>query len=516
MDFKPNLLIIDDESDVGIFFKRLFESKGCHIEVATSGDEAKHCWTNKSFHVALVDLKLPDVDGLTLLQKIKEHQPGCEVIIMTGYATTKTAVKAIQLGAFDYIEKPFDDINEIERLIDKAVINCTSDNMEGSSRPTWADCADQVGLYYGRNKEMRQLLNIADKIARKNINVLIQGETGTGKEVLARFVHQASNRNNNEFIAINCGAVPENLLESQLFGHEKGAFTGATGNHRGIFELADNGTLFLDEIGEASLAIQVKLLRVLETGEFYRVGGEKPIRTNVRLIAATNVDLEKAVAEKKFREDLFYRLDVIRLTLPTLKQRHEDIPGLVHQFLKRLGIDQQEIHVSTEVMDQICNYSWPGNLRELMNTINQSVALCDGGTILPTHLPSKIQAQIVREFKETDINEVQKNTLMATSPVDTIKSVYQDINKNQTVSADELLNAYNMVIEIKENIKSSLTAQGISHPETPVALKDLEAKAIEDALAYFNGNVSAASKALGVGRNTLYRKVREYDIGVKG
>ncbi|MDD2554049.1 MAG: sigma-54 dependent transcriptional regulator, partial [Desulfotomaculaceae bacterium] len=268
------VLVIDDEVEVGTFFRRLLQKKGFSVTVALNGAEATRAIQENSFNAALVDLKLPDTDGLHLLQQIKSHQPSCEVIIMTGYSTTRTAVKAIQLGAFDYLEKPFDDIEELELLVQKAV---DYGRRSHEDRPVaeWSALAEQTGFKVGTSQVMHKLVSIAYKIAKKNINVLIQGETGTGKEVLARFIHAASNRSDQVFIPVNCGALPENLLESELFGHEKGSFTGAASLRKGIFELANRGTLFLDEVGEASLAIQVKLLRVLETGEFLRVGGEK-------------------------------------------------------------------------------------------------------------------------------------------------------------------------------------------------------------------------------------------------
>ncbi|MBO8138193.1 MAG: sigma-54-dependent Fis family transcriptional regulator [Desulfotomaculum sp.] len=513
MTFKPRILVIDDEHDVCVFFRRLLESKGYQVGVATSGDEAEELWKLNNYNVAMVDLKMPDVDGLTLLQKIKEYQPECEVIIMTGYATTRTAVKAIQLGAFDYIEKPFEDIDEVENLIKKALDYSTRDSCS-AGKPVWAETAEKVGLHYGQNEEMHRLLNIAYKIAKKNINVLIQGETGTGKEVLARFIHHASERNNQEFVAVNCGAMPENLLESQLFGHEKGAFTGASSTHRGIFELANNGTLFLDEIGEASLSIQVKLLRVLETGEFQRVGGEQTIRTNVRLIAATNVDLEQAVKNKKFREDLFYRLDVVRLVLPPLRERKEDIPSLVHHFLKRLGVKDKTINVPAEVMDRLCMYNWPGNLRELLNTLSQAVALCDGDTILLNHLPQKIIKQHNSSAAGTLTKKKRNGASAARGLLEDLKNIHKRFNEEDITSIEELQDIYKLVAKLKSSIKRRLEAQGIS-PDPPVSLRDMEARAIEKALAYYKGNITAASKALGIGRNTIYRKVKEYNIWIK-
>lgn len=506
---KGNILVIDDEPEVGILFRRLLTNKNLSVGVATNGKQAEGLWKANSYQVALVDLKLPDADGLTLLRKIKEVQPDCEVIIMTGYATTKTAVRAIQLGAFDYLEKPFENIAEVERLIQKA-LDYSSASGKLIHQADWAETAKKVGLYYGQSEDMRRLLNIANKIAPKNINVLIYGETGTGKEVLARFIHQASTRHDQNFVAVNCGAMPESLLESHLFGHEKGSFTGANSMHRGIFELANNGTLFLDEIGEASPAIQVKLLRVLETGEFHRVGGEKPIRTNVRLIAATNVDLEKAVEEKTFREDLFYRLDVVRLTLPTLQQRRIDIPGLVYHFLKRLGLEKMQ--VSPEAMDSLCQYCWPGNIRELLNTVKQAAALCEDNIILPRHLPEKIfsSKKCISTYgqQESSFQQQEKTPL---SPVSALTELLNNIAASEEISSQELLQVYRLVSDFKADLTKKLYQRQLLSPSN-LSLKETEARAIENALMLCAGNFTAAAKLLGIGRNTLYRKVKEYNI----
>jgi len=382
------ILVIDDEIDVGTFFRRLLKKADYDVTVAVSGAQASEIIKETAFNVAMVDLKLPDADGLSLLQQIKKLQPGCEVIIMTGYSTTRAAVKAIQLGAFDYLEKPFEDIGEVELLIQKAAEYGLQGYDGWPAGAEWAAIAESIDFQMGISQGMCRLVSTAYKIAGKSVNVLIQGETGVGKEVLARFIHAASNRSNQSFVPVNCGALPENLLESELFGHEKGAFTGAGNIHRGIFEMADQGTLFLDEVGESSLGIQVKLLRVLETGEFFRVGGERPIKTNVRVIAASNVDLEQAMKQKTFREDLFYRLDVVRLEIPPLRERQEDIPLLAEYFLKKLNPDQR---ISIGVMRLLCSYSWPGNIRELSNTIKQVAALCDDTMILPGNLPDKLQ-----------------------------------------------------------------------------------------------------------------------------
>ncbi len=383
---------------MGNFFKFFLEGKGYEVEVAENGRQAREALQNY-YHLVMLDLKLPDTDGLTLLREVKGRHPRSEVLIMTGYSTVKSAVEAIQLGAFDYLEKPFDDLDALEAIIDRALNRALArrESFEDDTLAQRKKVMEKIGFVAGRSEKMQRLLTIAEKLATKNITILIRGETGTGKEVLARYIHAVSNRADQPFLAINCGAFTENLLESELFGHEKGAFTGATSMHRGIFELAHRGTLFLDEIGEASLAIQVKLLRVLETGEIFRVGGEKPIRVDTRVIAATNAPLEKLVAERRFREDLFYRLDVVTLTLPPLRERREDVCLLAEHFLSNYFDADQVPRLSSEVVEALEQYNWPGNIRELANVMAQVAAICDGKTILLEHLPAKITKNLREE-----------------------------------------------------------------------------------------------------------------------
>jgi two-component system NtrC family response regulator len=384
------VLIVDDEIEMGNFFKFLLGAKGYEVTVAENGRQAREL-LRAPFHLVLLDLKLPDTDGLTLLREIKILQPQCEVLVMTGYSTVKSAVEAIQLGAFDYLEKPFEDLDALEEIIGRAINRAlVSGNHIAQDDDDQKKIIEALGFVPGKSEQMRRLLMIAGKLAQKHITLLLRGETGTGKEVLARYIHAVSPRTSLPFLAINCGALPENLLDSELFGHEKGAFTGASGQHKGIFELAHRGTLFLDEIGDASLAIQVKLLRVLESGEIVRVGGEKPIRVDTRVIAATNAPLEQLVKEKRFREDLFYRLDVVTLTLPPLRERREDICLLAEHFLAGHYPPGQAPQLGHEVCTALTAYDWPGNIRELSNVISQVAALCDTATALPEHLPLKL------------------------------------------------------------------------------------------------------------------------------
>jgi len=508
---EPQILIIDDEVEMGSFFRRLLHRKDFEVTVALNGAEAGALIRSKSFDVAMVDLKLPDADGLSLLQMIKKHQPGCEAIIMTGYSTTRTAVKAIQLGAFDYLEKPFDNIDEVERLIEKA-IEYKLQGQEGHLFKTeWADLASKVGFQVGVSREMHRLASIAYKIARKNINVLIQGETGTGKEVLARFIHAASNRSGQAFTPLNCGALPENLLESELFGHEKGAFTGANTLHRGIFEMANRGTLFLDEVGESSPSIQVKLLRVLETGEFFRVGGERPIKTDVRVLAATNANLEQALKDKSFREDLFYRLDVVRLELPPLRNRREDIPLLSDYFINKLN---PEMRLSKEALQLIKDYHWHGNIRELANTIGQAVALCEGKKIMPEHLGNKL---ILASLENPAAKPGQQlPEVNGSSPLRELEDIFDSSFQENVLGAlgeSRLVKLMELMCSQQNKLAAFMGRKGIL-PAYPAPLAEVEAGAIRNALSYCQGNITLAARTLGIGRNSLYRKIKDYNIKI--
>lgn len=506
------MLVIDDEADVGRFFRRLFMSKGYGIRVALNGKEAEKLIQEESFNVAMVDLRLPDTDGLTLLRQIKNTQPECEVIIMTGYSTTRTAVKAIQYGAYDYLDKPFEDINEVERLIERAAASGLSSRQGRPALAEWAPVAEALGFQVGSSPAMRRLVDIAYKIANKNINVLIQGETGTGKEVLAKFIHAVSSRSDQIFIPVNCGALPENLLESELFGHEKGAFTGAGSMRRGIFEMANNGILFLDEIGEASLSIQVKLLRVLETGEFLRVGGEKSIKTNVRVIAATNVNLEEAIEQKKFREDLFYRLDVVRLEIPPLRQRQEDIPFLAEYFVQKIN---PGLSIAADALGLLSTYQWPGNMRELINTLSQAVALGDGKTIQPGHLSKKL---VPENGAKPAINHNEPANLTGASnlqPLEELFKRYSSAEVLNTLDKNELVNISGLIKELTNNLEVAMGNKGLIEFAPLPSLKDLESEAIARAMEHYQGNITQVARVLGIGRNTLYRKIKEHNLKCK-
>jgi two-component system NtrC family response regulator len=502
-----DILIIDDEESVCSFFHRLLQRSGYHCVTATNEADALRALESRIFQVAMIDLKLPDTDGLTLLRHIKNRQPHCEVIIMTGFSTIKTAVKAMQLGAFEYVEKPFDDITEIERLIQEA----SASSLEGRPRGEegWQDLAKSQGFLVGSTPAMQQLASLAHRLAKKDISILVQGETGTGKEVLSRFIHAASHRSDQMFIPINCGALADNLLESELFGHERGSFTGAGSMRRGIFELANNGTLFLDEVGEASLAIQVKLLRVLETGEFMRLGGEKMIHSDVRVISASNVDLEKAMLRKDFREDLFYRLNVVKLDIPPLRSRQQDIPMLAEYFVQQFHPD---LTLSPEINEMLCEYDWPGNIRELANTLRQAVALCDGPTILPKHFAGKLAGTRKPASAFGQSGAVRSpSSSPGPSSLDNFWEHYGKSDVLENLSCGELTQLLHSLRGLESSIYSVMRKKGLGSLGSE-CLKDSEAASIKRTLIQHRWNITEAARALGIARNTLHRKIKKYNL----
>lgn len=391
LDRPYEVLVVDDDTQVLSFFTCLLRQPAYRVTTARSVRAVGPILGSKPVDLALVDLKLPDGDGLEVLQRIRVMQPQCPVIIMTGYSTVKSAVQALQLGAFDYVEKPFLNISDLETLINRALARSRPSRVQNQALAM----AQRLGLITGADPRMTRLVELAYTVAQKPTTVLIQGETGTGKEVLARFIHHCSPRADRPFLAVNCAALAETLLESELFGHEKGAFTGAIGMRRGVLELADGGTLFLDEIGEASLNAQAKLLRLLETGTFQRLGGERTVRVDVRVVAATNVPLAAAVKQGTFRSDLYFRLDVVTLHVPPLRERLSDLPLLVEHFLRTQGVKQRgrPFTIAPEALTHLSSYPWPGNVRELFNVLLYAAVVSPDGHILPDHLPEKIRAR---------------------------------------------------------------------------------------------------------------------------
>jgi two-component system response regulator HydG len=383
------ILVADDEPGLREFVADALELDGHVCVQAPDGRAAAKLLDERGFDLVITDLKMPGLDGMALLRKVRAEQPEVEVIVMTAHGTVDNAVEAMKLGAFEYLQKPMSGPDELRLLVSRAV-----------ERRGLRDRVDSVGhieaagppLTYG-DPAMKPVVDAIEKVARTNATVLLLGESGTGKEVAARSIHAQSPRAVRPFMAINCAALSETLLESELFGHEKGAFTGAIKQKLGRFELADGGTLFLDEVGDVPPSMQVKLLRALQEQEFERVGGEAPIKVDVRVVSATNKDLEAEVAAGRFRQDLYFRLVVLPVKLPPLRERREDIPPLVQHFIAKLGpkTNPRVRAIGDAALGRIMAYHWPGNVRELENAIEQALVFAEGEEIQPAALPQFLQ-----------------------------------------------------------------------------------------------------------------------------
>ncbi|HHI98017.1 MAG TPA: sigma-54-dependent Fis family transcriptional regulator [Thermodesulfatator atlanticus] len=385
-----SILIVEDNVSEAEIYQDFLQQKGFHVEVAHDGAEGISRLNENFYDVVITDLSMPKVSGLKVLEHIVENTPETICIILTGFGSIKSAVEAIKLGAYDYLTKPI-ALEELLLTIEKALeTRQLRRENEYLRRKLWQEWG--YGEIIGKSKAMRRVFALIEKVADTESTVLILGESGTGKELVARAIHAASDRREGPFIPVNCGAIPEELLESELFGHEKGAFTGAIKTRIGRFELAHGGTIFLDEIAEMSPKLQVKLLRVLQERTFERIGGTKPIKVDIRVIAATNKDLEKEVKEGRFREDLYYRLNVIPIKLPPLRERLEDIPLLVEHFLARFSNRKKEPvqGISKEALECLMKHDWPGNVRELENVIERMVILSNGSQLTLEDVPEYI------------------------------------------------------------------------------------------------------------------------------
>jgi DNA-binding NtrC family response regulator len=389
------ILIVDDEKVFSGYLDQILTRKGFESKVAHNGEEALAACEQSEFDLILSDIKMPKMNGLELLKRLRERsqQAGSErltdiaFVIMTAHGSIETAVEAMKLGASDYITKPF-NAQEVLMVIEKVF---EQQRLQEENRYLRGEVLGKYNVenILSQSPKMERVFELIANVAVTDSTVLVQGETGTGKELVARAIHYSSKRKRNKFIAINCGALAENLLESELFGHEKGSFTGAIRQKIGKFELADQGTLLLDEIGNVSSQMQIKLLRVLQERQFERVGGTRTIETDVRIIAATNEDLEKAVEEGKFREDLYYRVNVIPVYLPPLRQRREDIPLLAKHFVAKHSHGRIQ-EISEDAVQTLLSYDWPGNVRELENIIERSIILERGTKLLHVDLPNRI------------------------------------------------------------------------------------------------------------------------------
>jgi len=385
------ILVVDDEDIVCRSCKAILTDEGCDVAVVHSATAALREMSTRDFDVVITDLKMPGMDGIGLLTRIREKCPATAVIVMTGYSTVRSAVEAIKRGAAEYVEKPFTP-DELTATVAKA-LEAGGQKTEHLHFRQRLEERYRFGDIIGGSKQMREVYELVEKVGPADSTVLIYGESGTGKELVAKAIHANSLRRDKQFISVDCTALTESLLESELFGHVKGSFTGAIVSKPGLFEIASGGTFFLDEIGNVSLPTQGKLLRVLQEREFKPVGGTEIKKTDIRLITATNKNLEAMIADGTFREELYYRLNVLPIFLPTLKERKEDIPALVHHFLEKYGrrVNGKTPAVSPEAVDLLIRYEWPGNVRELENIVERMVVMADGSTIEPQHLPVAIQ-----------------------------------------------------------------------------------------------------------------------------
>jgi two-component system response regulator HydG len=396
------VLIVDDEPTLLRALETLLRKQGHEVTAVESPIVATQKLAQEDFDVALLDIKMPQLSGLELLHAVKHRRPEVEVIMMTGHATVETALAAVKAGAYDYLTKPFDDVELVARAVAKAAERKMLFDRNRQLESELRERSGPAEGLVGSSGAIREVSRMIEAVAYSAATVLVTGESGTGKELVARALHARSPRRAQPFVALNCGALTETLLESELFGHVKGAFTGAHRDQKGLFDAADGGTIFLDEIGDIPPPTQVRLLRVLQEGEIKRVGAADSVKVDVRVIAATHRDLTKLVKAGKFREDLFYRLNVINIPLPPLRERIDDIPLLAHHFLRRYAerLAKKVRAVSPEALDLLSGYRWPGNVRELENAIERAVVLCRGDTIAAGDLPPAVigrTAPLVRD-----------------------------------------------------------------------------------------------------------------------
>lgn len=445
-----HILVVDDEVNIRNALVTMLEKKGYQVRGVGTAEEALEQLEAGGMDLVITDMKMPGIGGMELLRRLKNQWPDTEVVVMTAYGSINTAVEAMRLGAYDYLTKPIDR-ERFPIVIDKALERhaLATENKQLRDRLETRTRFDQM---VGESEPLQRVYTLVEMVAESDVTVLLTGESGTGKELVARAVHHKSARANGPFVTLNCGALPENLFESELFGYEKGAFTGAMTTKVGRFELADAGTLLLDEVGELSLKSQVDFLRVLETKEFRRLGGTKLIKVDTRIIAATNRNLEEAVKQGDFREDLYYRLNVVPIRLPALRERADDIPLLVERFLAEFSSHhhREPKEVSREAMRLLRLYSWPGNIRQLRNLMERLVVTVKDPTIQPEHLPEEIQAS-------------------------------------------------------KENARTMLVTLGSS-------LEEIEREAIRRTLAEVTNHREKAAKLLGISLRALQYKIKEYGI----
>ena len=428
----PRILVIDDEERMCWVLERALSHEGYQVVTATRGLRGIDLTQETDPSLVILDLKMPDIDGIEVLKEIKKINPSIPVIMITAHGTIDTAIEAMKIGATDYITKPF-KLDKLKVLVKQALPLTSSKNQINLLHQK---LGKKYGKIVGQSEAIKEATLLIRQVAKTGTTVLITGESGTGKEVAAVEIHKASNRVDKAFVAVNCAALSEQLLESELFGHEKGSFTGAVGKKKGRFEIADQGTILLDEIGEMPLNMQVKLLRVLQERCFERVGGTDTIHVDVRVIATTNIDLAAAISKGTFREDLYYRLNVMRIAMPPLRSRKEDIPLLVNHFLEKFDPSHNK-KISPEAMKILTRYNWPGNIRELQNAIERALIVCQGAEIQPVNFPKELLDSI-EEIPSPVINLTEGGFSLEELEKHLIIKAMEKHNNNQTKVAKYL------------------------------------------------------------------------------
>ncbi len=497
-DNKPTILVIDDDADLRYSLKRILSGRNYNVIEATSGEEGLEMAKMHQPPVILLDNRMGGMSGIEALQHIRGINPNAMIILMTAYSTTQTTIETMKFGAFDYITKPF-DLKEIIALAESALAASNDlDKATAGEKTAMASQEDMEGGIIGNSLAMQAVFKTIGQVAASDATVMIVGESGTGKELIARAIYKNSLRTNKPYIAVNCAAIPENLIESELFGHEKGSFTGAMSQRIGKFEFCDGGTIFLDEIGDMALSTQTKILRALQEGEIQRVGGSESIKVDVRMLAATNKPLEEMVKEKTFREDLYYRLNVVRIQLPPLRERMEDVPQLVDFLLNRLVRENKADAktISSEALEVLCRYRWPGNVRELENFVFRSAVMAQGETILIKDLPHEVVAF--------------SGEMLTPLPVETAEPPV--IENESAVPAEAPLSS---------TVDGKVDACSKDNPFDKVyaelrkgnhLLEQIEKEMIARALKETGGKQVKTAEILGMTRATLRKRIDQYDL----
>ena len=500
---KPSILVIDDDSEIRYSLSRVLSSRDYAVTTAASGEEGITAVKKSPPDVVFLDIRMGGMGGIEALQHIRSINPRQLVILMTAFGTAQTAIEAMKYGAFDYIMKPFDP-QKVLALAENALKTHADLHAAGDYQPS-LNTEDYKEGIVGSSAAMQQVFKTIGQVTASDVTVMITGESGTGKELVARSIYKHSHRSARPFIAVNCAAIPDNLIESELFGHEKGSFTGATGQRIGRFELCDGGTIFLDEIGDMALATQTKILRVLQEGEIQRVGGAATIKVDVRVLAATNKNLEEIVKARSFREDLYYRLNVVRINMPPLRERLEDIPQIVDYVLQTLQKQKKTRvkKVAAEAMAVLLRHKWPGNVRELENVIYRSAIIAQGDAILVKNLPAEIRGPAgaaagappapVETFAEVPVETAEPEALPAAKPEAPVPPVpAPPVPEPSPLTLQDAL----------DFVYARLKAEG-----TEPVLERLEREMIGRVLKDEHGNLVRASERLGMTRTTLRKRI---------